>query len=1054
MNIPHPLRRDAQGICHISGVPSLSAKTFLLTNRDTPFQMNERVLWLTQTAAEAEQVAYFLKIWQEKTKRAQPVLLFHDHQLSACLWWFLTAQPGWLIIPVEAFLGTVPTPDDYAKKIRHLSVTEQLSPAKLSYELVVRGYEFNTTADAIGTFARRGNIVDIFPPNSAHPFRCEFGPAAIDQLTRFDSVTGRNLEKLAELELLPARLELADAQGSLFDYLAPAAKTPFRVVYSDPDELEKASPDWSKIGQWVAQSPQYVFHALPTGQAENTFDFKPTPLFHGRLTEFLAALSDWQRNKYSIYIPATLKDGLERLWQKEKPDATPLSLTELDLDPTIRPESGFVSRERRSVLLTEFELFGAARRETDSSARPKKISRKTRREIISFIAELEPGDYVVHLDHGVGRFRGMTTHVVDGIAREYLELEYAERDKLSVPVELAYKIDKYVGSERPAVHRLSNTTWRQVTQKIKEEAKQIADELIKLYANRRLAVVEPCEPATPAEIELAKSFPYQETADQAKAIHDVVSDLEKTEPMDRLICGDVGFGKTEIAIRAALKMAMNKKQVAILAPTTILVQQHYDTFHSRLSRFPVKIEALSRFKTTAQQKEAVAKLKTGEVDIIIGTHRLLSADVHFKNLGLIIIDEEQRFGVKHKEKLKALRVDSHVLTLTATPIPRTLNLGLSTLRDMSVIRTAPEGRQPIETIIRPHADEIIKEAVDFELQRGGQVYFLYNKVETINLKANQLQRLIPNATIGVVHGQLPDAQLAQTMSDFDNQKLNILVSTTIIENGLDLPNVNTLIVEDATRFGLPQLNLWRGRSGRGHRQAFAYFLYPQKKLTGVAKKRLQAILDAKELGSGFQLALRDLEIRGVGNLLGREQHGRVNAIGLSLYSRLLSQAVEELRSGKPAKELRDISIDLPLPITIPPDYIEQENRRLQVYRDLSDSVDADELDERFVKLTQSYGPPPPNVENLRRLLALKLACQDTDVATIDTIDLALEQGVTKRRLIIEFKNLYTPDQIKNLLAKNPDWVLGENQIRIDFDKLGQDWLAEIERVIRCFVNNV
>ncbi len=1038
MKSPIELKPNTLGAYGISGAPSDVAKTYLLSNISSPNIRNEVTFWFVENQGEAERIASLFSLWNSKN-HDYPIYVPNEDQLAVILWSILENKPCLILLPFDQLDLSFVAPDQYREHSFYTKPDLKLTPAELSQQLVSLGYDFNTSADAVGVFSRRGNIVDVFPANTPDPIRFEFGQSQLESISSYRQSSGKKTQKLSEFTIIPNQLSHLESSGRWLEYLRELKSNGGAFIYSDPDEIPNVSHHWENIAQIIKKRPQIVFHPLPHPDANNVFEITSAPLYHKNFGKLIKDLKSWHTKGYSLYSPDYLKQEITDLWSNNSP-GSPLPIKFLANGSQLSKPEGFHWPKHKTVFLTELEIFGR---------REKLPPQKKKRLDLSFIAELKPGDLVVHVDHGIGRFRGLAHNTVDGIEKEYLKLEYAEGDKLSVPVEVAYKIDKYIGSVAPKVHRLSNTTWRRITKKIKAEARKMAEGLVKLYAKRETAKIEPFKSITPMERELAKSFAYEETPDQVKAIREVENDLEGDEPMDRLICGDVGFGKTEVAIRAALKTVANKKQVAILAPTTILAQQHYDTFANRLKKFPVTIDSLSRFKTRSQQSESVAKLKTGETDIIIGTHRLLSPDVKFKKLGLIIIDEEQRFGVQHKEKLKSLRVNAHVLTLTATPIPRTLNFSLSSLRDMTVIRTAPEGRQPIETIIKPHSDTLMKQAIELELSRGGQVYFLYNRVETINTKANQLKKLIPKGKIGIIHGQLPEDQLAKTMSNFDNQKINVLVSTTIIENGLDLPNVNTLIVEDATRFGLAQLYQLRGRIGRGDRQAYAYFLYPQKKLTGEAKKRLQAILEARELGSGFQLALRDLEIRGVGNILGREQHGRVNAIGLSLYSKLLSQAVEEIKTGKAAVQIRDISIDLPLPITIPHDYIGLENQRLKVYRDLSDATDNEELRDRYQAIEKQYGACPTNIKNLYRLLQLRLSAQKTSIESIDTIHVT-EGGIVKPRLVIKFLEQYTPDQIKKLLDLNANWVLGENQIKIDFENLSKKWMIEIEKVVKLF----
>lgn len=530
----------------------------------------------------------------------------------------------------------------------------------------------------------------------------------------------------------------------------------------------------------------------------------------------------------------------------------------------------------------------------------------TGRQPQELLYNLKPNDYLVHLDHGIGVFLGFAEKpsgiisVVPPNERshdKFFVLEYAKKDRLYVPLDLEKKLSRYIGFETPIVHRLGGTLWFKTKRKARANALELAKELLELYAKRAAARGFQYPPDDELQKELESDFQYIETDDQNKAIQEVKNDMESPKPMDRLICGDVGFGKTEVALRAAFKAVAAGKQVALLAPTTILANQHFQTFSARLKKFPLEIALLTRLQSKKQQQKTIKDLYEGKADILIGTHRLLSGDVQFKNLGLLIIDEEQRFGVRQKEKIKNLRAEIDILSMTATPIPRTMNLALSGLRDISIIGTPPPGRLAIKTFVQPFNQKIIKEAMSRELKRAGQIYYLHNRVETIELAAQQIKKLAPYAKIATIHGRLPEKKLIPIMSAFAEGKINVLVATTIIENGLDFPNVNTLIVANATRLGLAQAYQIRGRIGRSHLQAYAYFLYNAKYLTDEAQQRLTALKEAEALGSGYQIALRDLEIRGAGNILGREQSGPVNAVGLNLYMQMLSETIEELKEA-------------------------------------------------------------------------------------------------------------------------------------------------------------
>jgi transcription-repair coupling factor (superfamily II helicase) len=533
--------------------------------------------------------------------------------------------------------------------------------------------------------------------------------------------------------------------------------------------------------------------------------------------------------------------------------------------------------------------------EIEDEKREKEILKKRLKsqKIFSDLRGLKPGDYLVHLDHGIGIFKGVELIHDRELTRKYYEIEYGQGDKLYVPFGLERKLSRYIGFSEPKISRLGTLTWIKTKRKVKEEAEKFARELLKIYAKREIITRPPYLKSEMVKY-LKETFPFEETPDQEKAIEDIEKDLEKERPMDRLICGDVGFGKTEVALRAMVRVVESGYQAAMLCPTTILANQHYQNFKKRLKDLPIEIGILTRIQTKKEQKETIRKLKDGKIDILVGTHRILSKDVEFKKLGLLVIDDEHKFGVRQKEKLKKLRAELDVLSLSATPIPRTLYLSLSGLREISLIQTPPPGRLPIKTFILPFSEKVIKEAIEKELKRGGQVYYLHNKVENINSVKNFLEDLLPNVKFGIAHGRLNEKELVRVMEDFQNKKIDVLVATTIIEAGLDLPNVNTLIVADSTRLGLSQAYQIRGRIGRSNVQAFAYFLYPQR-LTPLAKERLKALKEAEELGSGYKIALNDLELRGAGNILGKEQSGNVNKVGLNLYCQMLAEAIEKLK---------------------------------------------------------------------------------------------------------------------------------------------------------------
>ncbi|TMB87861.1 MAG: transcription-repair coupling factor [Chloroflexi bacterium] len=691
----------------------------------------------------------------------------------------------------------------------------------------------------------------------------------------------------------------------------------------------------------------------------------------------------------TVVLASEQAERLTALLDESKVKARP---READLDLDLELEPGFSHADVDIAagcaqpaigfhLATDAELFGRLRR--PSGRGPRQAATRAQDLTREFTLEFAPEELVVHVDHGIARFKGMRLIETDGAHREYLELEYAEGDRLFVPVENLDRVQKYLGGEgEPTLHRLGTGDWTRARGRARKVVQDVAEDLLRIYSLREARPGIAFAPDTAWQQELESSFPYEETPDQVAALAEIKADMESDRPMDRLLCGDVGFGKTELALRAAFKAAMSGKQVALLAPTTVLAQQHFHVFRERLSKFPVAVEMLSRFVDDETQARTIEGLKAGQVDIVVGTHRLLQRDVRFKRLGLLIVDEEHRFGVMQKERLKKLRTQLDVLSLSATPIPRTLHMAVGGIRDMSVIQTPPEERQPIKTYVTADDDALVKEAISRELQRGGQVYYVHNRVRTIEKAANRVRDLVPDARVSVGHGQMPEDQLAEVMVAFESAKFDVLVCTTIIESGLDIPNVNTIIVERSDRFGLAQLYQLRGRVGRSGRRAYAYFLYdPRRSLTERADKRLDVISGLHELGQGFKIALRDLEIRGAGNLLGTEQHGAIAAVGFEMYLQMLQSAVAKMRAGSEETAVTDVlsttemNLDLPLDHFIPRSFIRDEKLRLGAYRQLAGTEDEDELESVLRSLEDRYGPGPAQLDNLAYSLRIKLRGQ-------------------------------------------------------------------------------
>lgn len=712
---------------------------------------------------------------------------------------------------------------------------------------------------------------------------------------------------------------------------------------------------------------------IPHTQPQNILNFMCRAMqdFHGQMNVLKAEMDRWKKAGTTVVMLASNDERMDRMRRV---------LQDYQIDePTILQgnlQTGFELSSIHLAVITEGEMFSQKQRKVRSKF-DKKIDNAER---IKSYTELKVGDYVVHQNHGIGKYLGIGTLEINGIHKDYMHILYAGGDKLSVPIEQVDMIQKYVGAEdkEPKVYKLGGTEWTKVKNKVRSSVQDIADDLIKLYAERQSSPGYAFEKDTREQQEFEEMFPYDETRDQVRAIEEIKKDMMKPAPMDRLLCGDVGYGKTEVAIRAAFKAAIEGKQVAVLVPTTILAQQHYETFRERFAGYPMNISVLSRFRSKKEQNETIKGVKRGTVDVVIGTHRLLSQDIIFKDLGLLIVDEEQRFGVSHKEKLKKLKTNVDVLTLTATPIPRTLHMSMLGVRDLSVIETPPENRFPVQTYVVEHSNALVREAVERELARGGQVYYLYNRVQGIHQMAEQISALVPDAKVAVGHGQMSEQELEKTILDFLDGEYDVLVSTSIIETGVDIPNVNTLIVHDADKMGLSQLYQLRGRVGRSNRIAYAYFTYQRDKvLTEVAEKRLQSIKEFTELGSGFKIAMRDLSIRGAGNLLGAEQHGFIASVGFDLYSQMLADEIGKRKAemyGEAAPQTKEVStvIDLSIDAYLPSDYIYDSIQKIEIYKKVAGIRSLEETEELHDELVDRFGDLPGAVVHLLAVARLKV----------------------------------------------------------------------------------
>jgi transcription-repair coupling factor (superfamily II helicase) len=826
------------------------------------------------------------------------------------------------------------------------------------------------------------------------------------------------------------------AQGSLLDFLLPEAV----VVCDEPSDLAAALDELESQAQEVRAEmeekgelltglplPHLTWRELTphledgwqridlsrwaSGEGDGSLrpPFLPAPAYGGRLRTVISEALAGLRQRRSFVIVSQQASRLSDLLGEQDVVATPSSEVVSPIEPgALAVIQGSLPGGWRLpidshdlTLLTDTEIFGFTKQRR---ALPRRgIDRQ------AFLSELAAGDHVVHVEHGIARFVGLVRLTFDGHEREYLELHYAGGDRLFVPIDQLDRVSRYVGSgdHIPSLTRLGSQEWARTKTRVRRAVGDLARELLTLYAAREVVPGHAFPPDTPWQMELEASFPYVETPDQLLAVRQVKQDMEMPRPMDRLVCGDVGYGKTEVAIRAAFKVVLEGMQVAVLVPTTVLAQQHFQTFSQRLAGFPLRIEMLSRFRSEAEQRQIVADLATGAVDIIIGTHRLIQKDVQFKDLGLVIIDEEQRFGVTHKERLKQMRREVGVLTLSATPIPRTLYMALGGIRDMSTMETPPEERLPIKTYVSEFDERLIREAILRELDRGGQVYFVHNRVQSIDFVARRLREVVPEAEIAVAHGQMPEHELEQVMLDFVNGRIDVLVCTTIIESGLDIPNVNTIVIHQADRLGLAQLYQLRGRVGRGANLAYAYLIYDRKaRLTEAAQKRLQTIFEATELGAGFQIALRDLEIRGAGNLLGPEQSGPMAAVGFDLYCRLLAEAVERLRAvmqgqmpPPPSKEGPEVTIDLPLSAHLPESYVPDINLRLALYQRMAQMDNLSQVDELAQELTDRFQAPPPLARNLLYVVRLRVLALQAGVQSIATEDGEIVVRLKEGRLL-------------------------------------------------------
>ena len=911
---------------------------------------------------------------------------------------FLYQPPSLIVTNAFGLLRPLPPPDRLPGLFLRLAKNSLHDRDGILERLAAFGYVREDLISFRGEYAGRGGIVDVYSPWQNAPCRIEFGGDEILSLREFDPSTQRSIRRLDSV-LIPSLLEApADAgpAASFRDYLGGSVfiiDGPAAVDQEWEDALAEvagrgAEPDAAVLRSWTELRAQAArVEDLETEEADGPrfhFPFQSVPRFDNRIPFFLEYLRRAERERDRTYIffsgDAVRRKVAALLDQNGIPARAVASALE---SPTGGEALLVLGKLERGFSFPREKIAFFA--DSDIITEEKVIvSRPSVRPSLTQFQDLKTGDHIVHADYGIGVFQGLLKMEVDGLKREFMELRYRDDDKLYVPVEDLNLVQKYaqVGAAFPPLDKLGTNLWLKTKERTKKAVEKIARELLELYARRKSVRGFSFSPEGEWETEFDKTFEYEETEDQLRSIRDIKSDMEEPAPMDRLLCGDVGYGKTEVAMRAAFKAVMDGKQAAVLCPTTVLASQHLKTFTSRMVLFPVKIEALTRLQTAAQQARIIEDLRHGRIDILIGTHRILSKDVVFSDLGLLVVDEEQRFGVHHKERIKQLKANIDVLTLTATPIPRTLNLSLTGLRDISLIETPPRDRLSVRTVVTTWSPKLIATAVKQELNRGGQVYYIFNKIDEMEHVAALLAEWVPQARVVTIHGQMRPAELERRMIDFIDQKYDVLVSTTIIENGIDIPLVNTLIVHRADRFGLAQLYQLRGRVGRSSRQAFAYFLVPSAgELSPLARRRLEALKEFSELGSGFRLAMKDLEIRGAGNLFGARQSGTMEAVGFDYFIHLLEQTIRELK-GEGVEEIKT-EINLKVDIQIPEAYIPQVNLRLNLYKRVSSAESLDEIGTIEEEISDRFGPPPKSVLNLCRYGRIKLLAQRLRITSVD-----------------------------------------------------------------------
>lgn len=947
----------------------------------------------------------------------------------------LNEKPDIVIAPVKTILEKFPDENFYKNNSTILKVGDEVDTKILAQKFVDFGYKHSTMVSDIGEFSIRGDIVDFYSLDK-HPVRIELWGDEIVDIRYFNNETQKSIEKLKSTEILPMyKFTLSDVSDDLWQKLAPKDDGEEKCYFEGIEIYQNYFND--KLVTVLDYFKDYILVLDETSELYAKYEFldkgyeeqlqenlklELNEILKGRnhvtFEEFIQKTAGFVKVGLNNFIDSEMdeivefdtqtiqsfeanldhiadfirkflspqhNDGWRIVIATDYPERVKEILAERNIFDVEYNESisshGAVLTDFKTVILTDRELFNKRNKEITSQ---KRSYYKEKPEYIENINDIKEGEYVVHSIHGVGIYKGLSQQDIDGQLKDYLTIEYANKDRLHIPAEQINLLVRYRGSGsiKPKLSRMGGKDWENTKTRVKKEVEQVAYDLLRLYAKRKMQHGIQFLPDTTWQVEMEEAFEYTETPDQMKAINDVKADMESEQPMDRLICGDVGFGKTEVAMRGIFKAITSGKQVAVVVPTTILAFQHYQTMSDRFKPFGVHVELLSRFRSAKEQKETIKRLATGECDVVVGTHRLLQEGIVFKDLGLVVIDEEHRFGVRHKEKLKQLRENIDIITMSATPIPRTLYMSLSGIKDMSIINTPPKNRLPIKTYVGEWNENMVKNAITHELDREGQVFYLYNRVETIDEFKLQLQKLVPNARIAIGHGQMNEKELEKIIIDFANHEYDILLATTIIENGIDIPNANTMIIHNADKFGLAQLYQLRGRVGRSQRQAYCYCFYTKsKEITKDAVQRLKAIKEFTTLGSGYQIAMRDVEIRGVGNILGTKQHGHMVNVGFDTYCQLLEETVQELQ-GQAVEKSEPTIVDINVTAYIPDEWVGSAEQKMIEYKRLADVKSDVELDYITEEWKDRFAKPPESVENLIKLIRLRLSATDVRISLI------------------------------------------------------------------------